>query len=102
MAFNRALLTGSSVIALTAGLAGALTLLATPVAAATTVAATTPADITTAVSDANAGQTVTVTIAPGVTIDLTGATIPAYATAGGSLTIDLAGELRPRGSSSRT
>ena len=88
MAFHRRLLSGASVIALT----GALAFTGAP-SRAQTIQATTPADITTAVNDANAGGTVNLDIAPAVTIDLTTTTLPAYATAGGSLTINLGGTL---------
>ena len=88
MAFHRRLLSGTSIIALT----GALAFTGAP-SRAQTIQATTPADVTTAINDANAGGTVNLDIAPAVTIDLTATTLPAYATAGGSLTINLGGTL---------
>lgn len=75
---------GASAIALAGG---ALILAPAAARAATTINATTGADIATAVTDANAGQTVVVNVASGVTIDLTTTTLPDFTTAGGSLSL---------------
>ena len=67
--------------------AGAL-LLTAGAAQATTVVATAPADVTTAVTDANNGQSVSLDVGSGVTIDLSATTLPTYApSSGGTLTI---------------
>ena len=73
---------GASALALAAGF---LAISPATARAATTINATTGSDIATAVTDANAGQTVVVNVASGVTIDLSATTLPDFTTAGGSL-----------------
>ena len=77
-----ALANGASAIALAAGF---LAVTAVTARADTTINATTGSDVATAVTDANAGQTVVVNVASGVTVDLSTTTLPDYTTAGGSL-----------------
>ena len=72
-----------------ASAAGAVLLAAagSAIAAPTVITPASGADIATAINDANGGQKVVINIGAGQTVDLTGVTVPAYTTAGGSLSL---------------